>query len=133
MKRRDFVRTLSATGVALYASDLVGDLIAQSPKDGFSLMGPILLIGFAVALLHAFLLALPVYWAARRWWRLAWWNSMIAGCAVGVVPATFLLGLNLDVLYIAAACGLAGGLVFWIVLRGGLDDDDADDHRRTFA
>ena len=32
MKRRDFVKTLSATGVALYASDLVGDLIAQSPK-----------------------------------------------------------------------------------------------------
>ena len=32
MKRRDFVKTLGATGVALYASDLVGDLIAQSPK-----------------------------------------------------------------------------------------------------
>ncbi|MEO8682316.1 MAG: TldD/PmbA family protein, partial [Vicinamibacterales bacterium] len=32
MKRREFVRTLSATGVALYASDLVGDLLAQSPK-----------------------------------------------------------------------------------------------------
>jgi TldD protein len=32
MKRRDFVKTLSATGAALYASDLVGDLIAQSPK-----------------------------------------------------------------------------------------------------
>ena len=32
MKRREFVKTLSATGVALYASDLVGDLIAQSPK-----------------------------------------------------------------------------------------------------
>ncbi len=32
MKRRDFVKTLSATGVALYASDLVGDLIAQTPK-----------------------------------------------------------------------------------------------------
>ena len=32
MKRRDFVKTLSATGVALYASDLVGDLLAQSPK-----------------------------------------------------------------------------------------------------
>jgi TldD protein len=32
MKRRDFVKTLGATGVALYASDLMGDLIAQSPK-----------------------------------------------------------------------------------------------------
>src|SRR4029453_17112064 len=32
MKRREFVKTLSATGVALYASDLVGDLVAQSPK-----------------------------------------------------------------------------------------------------
>ena len=32
MLRRDFVKTLGATGVALYASDLVGDLIAQSPK-----------------------------------------------------------------------------------------------------
>jgi len=32
MKRREFVRNLRATGVALYASDLVGDLLAQSPK-----------------------------------------------------------------------------------------------------
>ncbi len=32
MKRRDFVKTLGATGVALYASDLMGDLIAQSPR-----------------------------------------------------------------------------------------------------
>ena len=32
MQRRDFVKTLSAAGVALYASDLVGDLIAQSPR-----------------------------------------------------------------------------------------------------
>ncbi len=32
MKRREFVKTLGATGVALYASDLVGDLLAQSPK-----------------------------------------------------------------------------------------------------
>ncbi len=32
MNRRDFVKTLSATGAALYASDLVGDLVAQSPK-----------------------------------------------------------------------------------------------------
>ncbi|MET0164436.1 MAG: TldD/PmbA family protein [Vicinamibacterales bacterium] len=32
MKRRDFVKTLGATGVALYASDLVGNLLAQSPK-----------------------------------------------------------------------------------------------------
>jgi TldD protein len=30
--RRDFVKTLSATGVALYASDLVGELVAQAPK-----------------------------------------------------------------------------------------------------
>ena len=30
--KTDFVKTLSATGVALYASELVGDLIAQSPK-----------------------------------------------------------------------------------------------------
>lgn len=32
MNRRNFVKTLSATGVALYASDLMGDLIAQSPR-----------------------------------------------------------------------------------------------------
>ncbi|MEW6320311.1 MAG: TldD/PmbA family protein [Acidobacteriota bacterium] len=32
MDRRDFVKTLSAAGVALYASDLVGELIAQSPR-----------------------------------------------------------------------------------------------------
>ena len=32
MKRRDFVKTLSATGVALYASDLVGDLIAETRR-----------------------------------------------------------------------------------------------------
>src|SRR5262245_55151582 len=32
MKRRDFVKTLSATGLALYASDLVGELVAQGPR-----------------------------------------------------------------------------------------------------
>src|SRR5689334_5017945 len=32
MKRREFVKTLGATGIALYASDLMGDLVAQSPK-----------------------------------------------------------------------------------------------------
>jgi len=30
--RRDFIRTIGATGAALAASDLVGSLIAQSPK-----------------------------------------------------------------------------------------------------
>src|SRR5512139_3143426 len=30
--RRDFVKTLGATGVALYASDLVGELVAQAPR-----------------------------------------------------------------------------------------------------
>src|SRR5512139_2314676 len=30
--RREFVKTLSAAGVALYASDLVGELVAQSPR-----------------------------------------------------------------------------------------------------
>ena len=33
MKRREFVKTLGATGIALYASDLVADLIAQSPRQ----------------------------------------------------------------------------------------------------
>ena len=32
INRRDFVKTLSATGAALYASDVVGNLIAQSPR-----------------------------------------------------------------------------------------------------
>ena len=32
MNRREFVKTLGASGVALYASDLVGELLAQSPK-----------------------------------------------------------------------------------------------------
>ena len=32
MNRRRFVKTLGATGVAIYASDLVADLLAQSPR-----------------------------------------------------------------------------------------------------
>lgn len=32
MQRRSFVKSLSAAGLALYASDLVGDLVAQSPR-----------------------------------------------------------------------------------------------------
>ena len=32
MNRREFVKTLGASGVALYAGDLVGELVAQSPK-----------------------------------------------------------------------------------------------------
>src|SRR5262249_50691240 len=32
MKRRDFVKTMALSGVAVAASDLVGDLIAQTPQ-----------------------------------------------------------------------------------------------------
>ena len=32
MKRRDFVKTVAPSGMALAASDLVGDLIAQTPQ-----------------------------------------------------------------------------------------------------
>jgi len=31
MKRRDFVKTMAMTGAAVAASDLIGDLIAQTP------------------------------------------------------------------------------------------------------
>jgi TldD protein len=33
MRRRDFVKTMGVAGVGLYASDLVADLLAQSPKQ----------------------------------------------------------------------------------------------------
>ena len=58
MKRRDFVKTLGATGVALYASDLVGDLLAQSPTGArarVAVQGP---VGHRAA-------AKPSGWAAR--------------------------------------------------------------------
>src|SRR5918993_1473702 len=32
MKRRDFVKTVAMSGMAIAASDVIGDLIAQSPK-----------------------------------------------------------------------------------------------------
>src|SRR6476660_6428477 len=32
MKRRDFLKNLSAAGVALYSTDLIADLLAQSPR-----------------------------------------------------------------------------------------------------
>ena len=32
MKRRDFVKTMALSGMAVAASDLVGDLIAQTPQ-----------------------------------------------------------------------------------------------------
>ena len=32
MKRRDFVKTVALSGMAVAASDLVGDLIAQTPQ-----------------------------------------------------------------------------------------------------
>ena len=32
MKRRDFLKTVASSGIVLAASDLVGDLIAQSPQ-----------------------------------------------------------------------------------------------------
>ena len=32
MKRRDFVKTMALSGVAVAASDLVGELIAQTPQ-----------------------------------------------------------------------------------------------------
>ena len=32
MKRRDFVKTMALSGAAVAASDLIGDLIAQTPQ-----------------------------------------------------------------------------------------------------
>src|SRR5262249_12184686 len=32
MKRRDFVKTMAISGMAVAASDLIGDLIAQTPQ-----------------------------------------------------------------------------------------------------
>ena len=32
MKRRDFVKTMAMSGVAVAASDMIGELIAQTPQ-----------------------------------------------------------------------------------------------------
>ena len=74
-----------------------------------------LVLGMPVALAHL-LLALPVYSLLRRRWRLDWWNSMFGGMLVGALPVAVLLP-EWEVIMVGAACGAAGGLTFWAVLR----------------
>ena len=107
-------------------------LAIESPLGGVGLALVILLFGFVVALLHVLLLALPAYLALRRWWRLRWWNSALAGFVIGTLPLAAMNGAW-DGLAVTGICGVVGGLTFWAVLRGGTRGRDHPDFGETFA
>jgi len=86
-----------------------------SPAAGPGTALATLIFGIPIALLHL-PLALPIYFLLRRHWRLAWWNSALGGVLVGTLPAAVLLP-GWQVIMVGAACGSAGGLVFWAILR----------------
>ena len=44
------------------------------------------LVGFVIAVASSRLLALPAYQLLRRWWRLRWWSSALAGFVIGTLP-----------------------------------------------
>ena len=104
---------------------------ASAPEMGVMLLLAITLFGFPVALLHVLLLALPVYLLFRRWWHIDWWNSALAGFVIGGLPAG-LASSPWQTLAAASACGVAGGLMFWFVLKPQRIDR-ADQLRETFA
>lgn len=119
----------AASAAAPFAFGIM--LVAQAPQEGIWLMLPSVVFGFPVALLHALLLALPAYLMMRRRWRLAWWSSAAAGFLIGALPA-LLLTRSVATL-MTGGCGLVGGFVFWLVLRGARGEEVSDDLRRTFA
>ena len=92
----------------------------------------VLLFGAPVALLHVFLIGVPLYLALRRRWRLRWWSAPLAGFLIGALPMA-LLFQSLEGMWFFGLCGLVGGLVFWAVLRPGPPPDDAGDLKETFA
>jgi len=105
----------------------------DDPFPGMLMALPlVMLFGFPLALLHVLLLALPAYQVLRRWWRLRWWNSASAGLVIGTVPLALMSGAWEGVA-VTGICGIAGGLTFWAVLRGGIRTSEYEDLDETFA
>ena len=104
-------------------------LVTQAP-DQFWVLPAILIFGFPAALLHALLLALPTYLLVRRRWPLAWWSSGAIGFLIGIAPSALFLPRS-PATFVVGACGIAGGVAFWLVLRE--KREEPDDLRRTFA
>lgn len=105
-----------ATGLATLAA-VAATLLATSP---ILLLSPALIplvaiVAFFIAFAHAFFLGLPVYLLLRRYWALRWWNAIISGSLVAVVPAMLLTDLNREsgILLCLGLIGAAGGLAFW--------------------
>src|SRR5688572_2542043 len=88
------------------------------------------LVGFVIAALHL-VLALPAYQLFRRWWRLRWWSSALAGFVIGTLPIAVIAG-SWNGVGATGVCGAVGGLAFWAVLRG-VGRRDHEDLDQTFA
>ena len=103
----------------------------QSETLDLATLVVVAVLGIPVALLHILLLALPAWLVVRRRWRVGWVNSALFGVVIGTVPGA-LLGSDLDALAGLAACGMFGGLVFWLMLRPPSSPARAAGLRRTF-
>ena len=123
----------AAGSVALAVAMLV-------PRELAGMAVLFLIFGLPIALLHVFVLGLPLYLRLRRRWPLRWWNAVLGGFFVGAAPiiSLSLPGLLRDtysaagpviyngpplvlrVLLFASEAGLpgmVGGLTFWLVVR----------------
>jgi hypothetical protein len=105
-----------ATALATLAA-VAATLLAMSPILIISpvLIPLVVIVAFVIAFAHAFFVGLPVYLLLRRYWTLRWWNAIIGGSLVAVVPAMLLTDLDREsgILLCLGLIGASGGLVFW--------------------
>jgi hypothetical protein len=127
-------RLLSAFLMAAAAAPLPFALVMGigTPESGIAVPLMVMLFGVPLALLHVLLLALPAHLLLRRRWPVTWVNSALLGLLIGAVPTAVLSG-GLLPLATSGACGLAGGLVFRMVLRPAPRAAPSEELRDTFA
>lgn len=134
---------LAAAAAAAVQILVDGVAAGADASDILGLAAFFLIAGFVVASFHALVLGVPGYLLLRKW-PLRWWNAALAGFLIGAVPSglvwldpgfeTYRQGRAVLIengAYTAAgwrnylvwfaiygAYGVAGGLAFWLVLRG---------------
>ena len=128
------LRQLAAFLVAAAAAPLPFALVMAvgTPESGIAVPLMVMLFGVPLALVHVLLLALPAYLLLRRRWPVTWANSALLGLLIGALPTAALSG-GLMPLATTGACGLAGGLVFRMVLRPAPPAAQSEELRDTFV
>ena len=129
------VRVIGAflCSAAVAPTPIAAVAIASAPLEGAILLIPLMIFGFIIAMVHVIVLAVPAYLLVRLLGPVTWWAATLSGLAIGTLPAALIMSGSLFTILPMGVSGAAGGLTFWLVLRGRRGSDSATDLRNTFA